>query len=92
MISRLINSRIDWFMGFKIEGNLLFLALVSQDSPDKQDKPVWWHTVVELQSLLSTSDRSQHRLPIDSRLDVRGGTVLLRQHVGGSGDLILSCV
>lgn len=76
-------------MRFKVKGDLLFLAFVGQDCSDEQDKTVWWNAVVQLQSLLGTGDRGQYRQSIDPGLDVRRSTVLLRQHGGDTGDLIL---
>ena len=76
-------------MRFKIEGNFLFLAFVGQDRPDKQDEAIWWDTVVQLQPLLGTRDRSQYGQSVDTGLDVGRSTVLLRQHGGDTGDLIL---
>ena len=38
------------------------------------------HLGVELEPLLRTGDGGQHRLPVDARLDVGGGAVLVGQH------------
>lgn len=45
--------------------------------------------VVQLQPLLRRSNSSQYRQSIDSRLDVRGSTVFLGQHVAKLRDLRL---
>jgi hypothetical protein len=74
---------------FEIEGYLLFLAFVGQYCPDEQNQTIWRNTVVQLQPLLSTGDRGQHRQSVDPGLDVRRSTVFLRQHGRDTGDLIL---
>ena len=76
-------------MRFKVEGDLLFLAFIGQDCPDEQDQAVWWDTIVQLQPLLCAGDRGQYRQSVDPGLDVGRSTVLLRQHGGDTGDLIL---
>ena len=83
------NSRVDGFVRFKVEGDLLLLAFVGQDRSDEQDQAVWWNTIVQFQPLLSASDRGQHGQSVDPGLDVRRSTIFLRQHGGDTGDLIL---
>jgi hypothetical protein len=67
-------------MGFKIEGNLFLFAFIGQDRPDKQYETIGRHTIVKFQALLSTGYGCQYRQSIDTRLDVRSCSVLLRQH------------
>ena len=83
------NSRIYGLVRFKVEGDLLFLAFIGQDCPDEQDQAVWWDTIVQLQPLLCAGDRGQYRQSVDPGLDVGRSTVLLRQHGGDTGDLLL---
>ena len=74
-------------MRLKIERDLLLLSLVSQDGSYEQDQSVVGNSVVKLETLLSRSDGSQHGKSVYSGLDVGGGTVFLRQHVGKLRDL-----
>ena len=76
-------------MGFKVEGDLLFLAFVRQDCADEQDQTIWWNTIVQFQPLLGACDRGQHRQSVDPGLDVGRSTEFLRQHGGDTGDLVL---
>ena len=76
------SSRVDRLVGFKVEGDLLFLAFVGQDRSDEQDKTVWWNTIVQLQPLLGTGDRGQYGQSVDPGLDVGCSTIFLRQHGG----------
>ena len=81
------HSRVDCLMRLKIERDLLLLSLVSQDGSYEQDQSVVGDSVVKLETLLSRSDGSQHGKSVHSGLDVGGGTVFLRQHVGELRDL-----
>lgn len=76
-------------MRFEIERDLLFLAFVRKDCADEENQTIWGHAVVKLEALLGTSDSSQHREPIHTRLDVGGGTILLREHGGCTRYLVL---
>ena len=71
------HIRVDGLVRLKIKRHLLFLAFISQDSADEENEPVGRHSVIQLETLLSTRDGSQHRQPIDTRLDVRGRAVFL---------------
>jgi len=84
-----VNLRVDGLVRFEIERHLLFFALVCENGPDEQDEAIGRNSVVELQPLLSTCDCGKHRESINARLDVGCGSVLLRQHGGRTGYLIL---
>jgi hypothetical protein len=66
---------------------LLLLTLIRQDGTAVDDETVWRRLVVELETLLSRGDGGKDRETVDTRLDVRGGTVLLRKHRLEGGDL-----
>ena len=83
------NVRIDGLAGFKVEGDLLLFAFVGKNSADKKYEAVRWDAVVQFETLLGTGDGSKHRETIHARLDVRGSTVLLRQHSRDTRDLVL---
>lgn len=85
----MLTQRIDRLVRLEIEGHLLLLALVGQDGPDEQHETIGRDTVVKFETLLGTRDGSQYRLPVHTRLDVRCSTVLLRQHVCSTRNLIL---
>lgn len=72
--------RIDWFMRFKIERNFFLFAFVGEDSTNKQHETIGRHAIVQFQALLCAGNGCQHRQSVYARLDVRSGSVLLRQH------------
>ena len=76
-------------MRLEVEGNFLFLALVREDGADEQHQTVRRHPVVELETLLGGGDGGEHGETIDPGFDVRGRSVLLRQHGRDTGNLIL---
>lgn len=83
------NTRIDWFMGFKVEGNFLLLAFIGKNCAYKENQTVRGHTVVKLKTLLGTGDSSEHGEPVHTRLYVGSCTILLCKHSGCTGYLVL---
>lgn len=83
------DTRIDWFVRFEVKGNLLLLAFIRKDRAYKENQAVRGHTVVKLETLLSTGDSSEHGESVHTRLDVGGRTILLCEHSGCTGYLIL---
>ena len=83
------DLRVDRLVGFKIKGYFLFLSFFGQDGAYKQYQAIRRDSTVQLQPLLSTRDSCQDRETIDPGLDVGRSAVLLGQHGGGPGNLIL---
>ena len=76
-------------MRLEVEGNFLFLALVREDGADEQHQTVRRHPVVEFETLLGGGNGGEHGQSVDTRLDVGGRSVFLRQHVLHARYLIL---
>ena len=81
--------RVNRLVRLEVKRHLLFLPFIRQDRTDEEHETVWWYAVVQLETLLGTGDGSKDRQAIDTRLDVRGSPVLLRQHRGNTRDLVL---
>lgn len=71
-------DRPEWF---EINVDLPLLPFGSQDFTTVDDKAIGRNLVVELEPLLGRSNGRQHRLTVDTRLDVRGCSVLFGQHL-----------
>ena len=84
-----MDVRIDWLVRLEVEGNFLFLAFIRQDRADEQHQTVRGHPVVQLETLLGRGDGSEHGETVNPGLDVGGRSILLRQHGGDPGNLIL---
>ena len=84
-----MDVRIDRLVGLEVEGNFLFLALIREDGADEQHQTVRGHPVVQLETLLGGCDGGEHGETVDSGFDVGGRSILLRQHGGNTGNLIL---
>ncbi len=74
------SVRVDRLVRFKVERDFLFLSFVCKDGTDEEHETVRWDSIVKLETLLGTRNSSKHGQSIDTRLDVRGRSVFLRQH------------
>ena len=65
-----VERGIDRLERFKVDIDLAFLALGSDDFTTVDDQSVWWHLAVQLQPLLGRSDSRQDRQAVHARLDI----------------------
>ena len=79
-----IEGGIDGFEWFKVDVDLSFFPLRSDDFSAVDDKAIGRDLIVELQALLGGGDGRQDRETIDPGLDVGSGSKFFRQHSGSS--------
>lgn len=70
-----IKRGVDGFEGLEVNVDLAFLSLRRNDFSAIDNESIWWYLIVQLQTLLRRSNGGQDRQTIDSRFNVRGGTL-----------------
>mmetsp|Transcript_9829 Transcript_9829/g.18360 ORF Transcript_9829/g.18360 Transcript_9829/m.18360 type:complete len:233 (+) Transcript_9829:1300-1998(+) len=84
-----IERGVNGLEGFKVDVHFLLFTIIRHNSTRVHDKTIRRNLVVKLQPLLSRSDSREHRKPIDTRLDIGRGTVLITKHLLNTRNLIL---
>lgn len=74
-----VQGGVDGLEGLKVNVDLSFLAFLGQDFTTVNHQSIGRHFVVELETVLGRSNGGQDGLSVDTRLDVRSGTLHLSE-------------
>lgn len=83
------QTSIDRLKRGDINCNFFLFVVLSDDCTTIYDEPILRDFLIQLQALLCRSNRGEHTLAIDSRLDVGRRPKLVRKHLADATNLVL---